>query len=341
MNSVMKKVLLIVAITITSSKSVLSQANYFQIDRLKSALVNSSEDSAKCRILNSIASAYRFSNFDSSRFYADSCVKLANKIGNEKIKANALSMKGFTLLFSGRLPESLQCQYEALKICEQIKDTSGIALALNRIGNVYMEFGDYNKSNEYYFLSRDLYKAIRYEGRYHNELSNIGNIYNLMNKPDSALYYLTMVYNATLKSTDRVEYTRPEMMFRIGNAYKLKADTGKAIKSYRKGIIEAKTDHDLRNLTMNNLLLAKIYNENNQFDSSIKFAASAYQVAKTVGFVNGIQESASLISELFNKKGRYDSAYKYLEISSVAKDSITGKKRLKELQQTILNELEQ
>jgi signal transduction histidine kinase len=268
-------------------------------------------------------------------------VRFANRIGNEKLKAKALSMKGFTLVYSGRLPESLQCQYEALKISEKIKDTNIIALALNRIGNVYMELGDYNKAHEYYFHSRDLYKAIGNLGRYNNELSNIGNIYNLMNKPDSALYNLFMVQKAALQTPDRVDFTRPEMMCRIGNAYKLKGDTTKAMASYRKGIKEAITDHDLNNLTMNNLLLAKVYNEYNQYEKSIKLANTAYQISKTVGFIKGLQESASLISELFYKKGKYDSAFKYLEISSVAKDSITGKKRLNELQKTILNELEE
>jgi tetratricopeptide (TPR) repeat protein len=204
-----------------------------------------------------------------------------------------------------------------------------------------MELGDYNKAYDYYLHSKDLYKAIRNIGRYNNALSNIANVYNLMNKPDSALYNLNLFYQAASKSDDRLDYVWPEMQFRIGNAYKLKGDTAKAIASYKQGIIEANTDHDLRNLSMNNLMLARIFNEYNQFDSSIKFAGIAYQVAKKVGFLNGVQESAFLISKLYNQTKKYDSAFKYLEISNVAKDSITGKKRLNELQQTILNELEQ
>ena len=318
-----------------------SQVEYYQLPKLRLELINAREDTSKCRILRSIALAYRHSNFDSSIFYADSVFRLANKIGNEKVKANALTFKGYTLLFSGRLPESLKSQYEALKISEKIKDTNNIALALNRIGNVYMELGDYNKAYEYYLHSKDLYKAIRNIGRYNNALSNIANVYNLMNKPDSALYNLNLFYQAASKTDDRITFVWPEMQFRIGIAYKLKGDTAKAIASYKQGIIEANTDHDLRNLSMNNLLLAKIYNEYNHFDSSIKFAGIAYQVAKNVGFLNGVQESAFLISELYNETKKYDSAFKYLEISNVAKDSITGKKRLNELQQTILNELEQ
>ena len=317
------------------------QYNYYQVEKLKTDLANAKEDSVKCRIFIDLASAYRFSSFDSSRLYADSCVTLSIKIKNDKLKAVALSIKGFTLLFSGRLPESLQCQYEALKISEQIKDTNTIALALNRIGNVYMELGDYNKANEYYFLSRDLYKTIQYYGRYHNELSNIGNVYNLMKRPDSALVYLNQVYEVTLKTTNRFEYTRPELMFRIGNAYTLKNDIPRAISSYRQGIVEANTDHDMRNLTMNNLLLAKLYIGNRQFDSSIKYAEAAYNVAENVKFLNGIQESSELIAQHFARIGKYDSAYKYQSIFSIVKDSITGKSRLKELQQTILYELEQ
>jgi signal transduction histidine kinase len=337
----MKRKIFLLIFIFSFSKVVFSQVEYYQLPNLRLELINASEDTSKCRILRTIALAYRHSNFDSSIFYADSLVRLANKIGNETVKANALSMKGYTLLFSGRLPESLKSQYEALKISEKIKDTNNIALALNRIGNVYMELGDYNKAYDYYLHSKDLYKAIRNIGRYNNALSNIANVYNLMNKPDSALYNLNLFYQAASKSDDRLDFVWPEMQFRICNAYKLKGDTAKAIASYKQGIIEANTDHDLRNLSMNNLMLAKIYNEYNQFDSSIKFAGIAYQVAKKVGFLNGVQESAFLISELYNQTKKYDSAFKYLEISNVAKDSITGKKRLNELQQTILNELEQ
>ena len=337
----MKKSICFLLLITTCWQLTFSQYNYYQVEKLKTELVNARKDSVKCRIFIELASAYRFSSFDSSRLYADSCVNLSIKIKNDRLKAIALSIKGFTLLFSGRLPESLQCQYAALKISEQLKDTNTIALTLNRIGNVYMELGDYNKANEYYFLSRDLYKAVHYYGRYHNELSNIGNVYNLMKNPDSALFYLNQVYEGSLKTTDRFEYTRPEMMFRIGNAYTLKNDIPHAISSYRQGIVEANTDHDMRNLTMNNLLLAKLYLGNRQFDSSIKYAAAAYDVAEKVRFLNGIQGSSELIAEHFARIGKYDSAYKYLSIFSIVKDSITGKVRLKELQQTILDELEQ
>ena len=62
------------------------------------------------------------------------------------------------------------------------------------------------------------------------------------------------------------------MMFRMGNAYKLKGDNEMALEFYKKGIDEAHIDNDIRNLTMNNLFIAKLYKEMNPPDSTMKYA---------------------------------------------------------------------
>lgn len=62
-----------------------------------------------------------------------------------------------------------------------------------------MELADYEKSHEYYTKSKDLFLKIGDIGMVHNEISNIGNLYYLMQQPDSALYYLQIVYDASLK----------------------------------------------------------------------------------------------------------------------------------------------
>ena len=251
-----------------------------------------------------------------------------------------LSLKGATVLEAGKLPESLRFQFEAMGISEKIKDTSNIAFALNRIGNIYMELGDYRKANEYYFQSKDLFDKIADSGMVYNELSNIGNIYDLMQIPDSGLYYPQIVYEASLTTTDRQKFTRPEMMFRMGNAYSLKGNKEKAMYFYKQGIKEANIDNDTRNLTMNNLFLAKLYDELNMPDSSIKYAYNAIQTGRTITFRKGVYDASLLISGLYKKRNQNDSAYKYLLIANVEKDSLTGTKRFQELQRIVLDEQE-
>ena len=316
------------------------QSSPEEIKQIKDQLLNAKHDSTKGGLTYMLAYGYRFSNIDSSLFYSDVTIELADKNNLPSIKAQMLSLKGATVLEAGKLPESLQFQFEALGISEKIKDTSNIGYALNRIGNIYMELGDYKKANEYYFKSKDLFEKIGDSGMVYNEVSNIGNIFDLMQIPDSGLYYQQIVYDAALKNTDRKYFTRPEMMFRMGNAHSLKGDKEKAMYFYKQGIKEANIDNDTRNLTMNNLFLAKLYDELNMPDSSIKYAYNAIQTGKTISFRKGVYDASILISGLYKKRNQDDSAYKYLSVANVEKDSLTGTKRFQELQRIILDEQE-
>ncbi len=311
-----------------------------EIDRQKAALSVASNDTARLNILVQLSYGYRFSNIDSALHYTEQAIKIAKKINSLSQQAQMLSLKGATLLESGRLPESLQYQFEALNIGEEIKDTSATAFALNRIGNVYMELGDYAKANDYYFLSESQFRSIRDTGMMHNELSNIGNIYALMNKPDSALYYQHIVYNASKITDDRNKYTRAEIMFRMGNAYQLNNDYSKALSFYKQGIVEATIDNDLRNLSMTNLSIADLYLKLKNQDSAMKYARLALDAAQIITFRKGIREAYLRISEMYKQNDEYAKAYTFLVAADVERDSLTGTDRLRELQQIILQDQE-
>jgi len=336
----MKKLLLFVLASCSILVSVYSQFSPEKIKALKEQLQKAKHDSTRMELAYRLAAGYRFSDIDSSLLYADITIELADKLNFLVAKAATLSLKGATVLEAGKLPESMQFLFEALKISEKIKDTTIAATALNRIGNIYMELGDYRKANEYYFRSKDLFEKIGNIGMFHNEMSNIGNVYELIQLPDSALYYLQIVYDATLKTDDRNAYTRPELMFRMGNAYNSKGDKGKAMYFYKQGIKEANFDNDTRNLTMNNLFLARLYDELNTPDSSIKYAYNAIQTSNTISFRKGLYNAALLISGLYKKRSQYDSAYKYLSIANIEKDSLAGPKRFQELQRIMVIEQE-
>jgi len=336
----MKKVFIYFLVSCMMFINSFSQSSPEEINDLKEQLLKAKHDSTRGRLTSQLAVGYRFSNIDSSLFYSDQTIELADKNNLPGIKAKMLSLKGATVLEAGKLPESLQFQFEALEISEKLKDTSNIALALNRVGNIYMELADYKKAKEYYFLSKDLFEKIDDIEMFHNEVSNIGNIYDLMLIPDSGLYYQQIVYDAAQKSNNRNKYIRPEIMFRMGNAYNLKGDKEKAMYFYKQGIKEATIDNDTRNLTMNNLFLAKLYDELNMPDSSMKYAYNAIQTGIAISFRKGIYDASFLLSGLFKEKNKYDSAYKYLSIANAEKDSLTGAKRFQELQRIVLDEQE-
>jgi len=337
----MKKIFIYVVVPCTFFIKASSQSTPENLQAIKEQLQKATHDTTRGRLTYELAFGYRFSDIDSSLYYTDAAIAYAEKLDLPAVKSLMLSLKGATVLEAGKLPESLRYQFEALEIGEQLKDTTNIAFALNRIGNIYMELGDFKRANEYYFQSKNLFEKIGDVGMVHNEMSNIGNIYNLMKQPDSGLYYLRIVYEAAQKSGDRNKYTRPEMMFRIGNAYRLKGEKEKAMEYYKRGIKEANFDNDTRNLAMNNLFLATLYDEMNLPDSSIKYAYHAIQTGRSISFRKGVYEASSLLSGLFKYRNQDDSAYKYLSIAYAEKDSLTGTKRFQELQRIILDKQEQ
>ena len=334
-----KKIILILICGVISYTSF-GQFSLEQIRQLKGQLLTAKKDSGRLSLSFQLAIGYRFSNIDSSLFYTDKAIAIADKMDFQVAKANILSLKGSTFLEAGKLPESLQFQYESLNIGEKIKDSSAIAYALNGIGNIYMELADYGKANQYYFSSKDLFQKIKNTGMFYNEISNIGNVHALRQVPDSALYYQQIVYNALLESNNRYIFTRPEIMYRMGNAYKLKENNFEALKYYHKAIIEAGIDNDIRGLSVSNLLIAELYKQMNYIDSSLLYAYRAVQLGEEVSFRKGIFDACVLISDIYKNQHKYDSAFKYLTRANIEKDSLTGSKRFQQLQRIVLDEKE-
>ncbi|HSU29076.1 MAG TPA: ATP-binding protein, partial [Chitinophagaceae bacterium] len=193
-------------------------------------------------------------------------------------------------------------------------------------------------ANEYYFLSKEIFSLIRDSTMYFNEISNIGNIYELTQMADSALFYQQIVYGVFERNPDRAFVTIGEMFFRLGNAWKLKGDKEKALAFYKRGIAESVFDNDIRNLSMNNLFLSRLYDVLNMPDSALKYGRQALLSSQSASFKKGLYEASVLVSEIFRGKRQFDSAYVYLNKSNIYKDSLLGTGRLRELQHIVLDE---
>ena len=335
----MKRIYILFAMILAASSICKGQMPVERIRQLKDQLAKTDNDSLMMVYTEQIAIGYRFSNMDSSVHYNDKSLRLSEDRGDKSKRSALLSLKGATLLEAGLLAEALQNQLEALRVAEEINEDVPRALALNHIGNIYMEMADYRKANEYYFQSRDLFKKAD-DLIYYNELSNIGNIYTLLGMPDSALHYYQIVMEKCGQSDDRHALVRPEIMYRMGKANQLKKDNVKAMEFCKLGIAEALFDHDLRDLTMCYIFMADLFREINQIDSSFRYGFLALGSAKEALFRKGKYEASLLLSELFHTKNNADSAYKYLLLASVEKEALMGTEKIRKLERILLDEKE-
>src|SRR5688500_5999087 len=115
----MKKILVLAFICCCSYNSAKGQLSPKQLDELKNQLQSATNDSTKGMLYFQLANGYRHSNVDSSLYDADLAHEQARKTNFLIAQAYSLSLKGFTLLEAGRIPESMQSQFEALEIAER------------------------------------------------------------------------------------------------------------------------------------------------------------------------------------------------------------------------------
>ena len=309
-----------------------------EIITIRGRLQSATSDSARFTIYMDLSQAYRFSNIDSALYYTDQAIQMGRKMKNMAREADGLSQKGFIVLETGNIPQSLQYQLVALQLSEKFSDPITIGFIINRIGNVYTEIGDYKKAIDYYRNSmREFIKAGQ-QGYVHNELSNIGYVYELMGVLDSSRFYQQKVYEFSLTNTDRYAITYGEMRMRFGKVEARLGNDEAALIHFRAGIMESLKDVDMNNLALIYLQMAKLFSKLGSYDSSFIYAKKTIATADSISLKRATYEASALLSSLFKLKHQPDSALVYSELSSGIKDSLFGQKKIQELQRILLND---
>jgi two-component system NtrC family sensor kinase len=309
-----------------------------EVVAIKDKLQAATSDSARFSISMDLSQAYRFSNVDSALYYTDQAIQLGHAMNNAASEAEGLSQKGFIVLETGDIPQSLQYQLEALRLSEKVSDPVTIGFIINRIGNVYTEIGDYKKAIDYYRRSIEHFTKAGQQGYVHNELSNIGYVYELMGVLDSSKIYQQKVYEFSLTNTDRYAITYGEMRERIGKVEAGLGNYDAALNHFRAGIVESLKDVDMNNLALIYLQMAKLFSKLGSYDSGFIYAKKAIATADSISLKRATYEASALLANLFKLKHQPDSALAYSELSSAIKDSLYGQKKIQELQRILLND---
>jgi len=308
------------------------------IAAIKQRLNNAQADSSRFSACMDLSQGYRFSNIDSALYYTNRALALSRAMKSVTNEATALSQLGYILLETGDIPASLQYQMDALHLSEKFSDPVVRGFTLNRIGNVYVEIGDYKKSIDYYRQAIDLFTTAHQQGFVHNELSNIGNAYEMMDELDSAKIYQQRVYEFGRTNTDRYAITYGEVERRFGKVETRLGNYDAALSHFRSGLVEAEKDVDLNNLALNYLEIAKLFKQLNANDSVFLYARKALETANTISLKRAVYEASGLLAAFFKIKNRQDSALFYTELSSAVKDSLYGYSKIRKLERILLDE---
>jgi len=317
------------------SSNSFSQNKLQLVDSLKSNLTEITNDSLKIGMLHEISYAYVYTNVDSSFKYAQQEYDLSKKTGNLSGEARSLIDESNAFSYKGIYTTALELVFRAIKIGEQMNDSSILSKAYNSLGILYVEEGNLKEAINCFMKAHVLSVNNAKEDIF--ELINLGITYLQLNMPDSALSYSHAAYQRALEKQPwdvdmigAILRTLGEIEFHMGH-------DDIALAYFKKSIPEAVKFDDYADLNASYFDIAKLFRKQNNIDSTILYLQLAMDFANKIGYNKGVMDVSIVLSDIYKPLNK-DSTLKYLQLQVSIKDSLFNQEKTRNIERLSLNE---
>ena len=307
------------------------------IDSLKSELAHTKIEDQKIDILISLCEKYWSINSDSSLKYGQQALSLAQQTGDSKSEAIALQRVGGVYQNLGDYPKSFQLIFWGLEIATDKQYSEQKINCLASIGVNYVELKDYTKAISYYKQALAISYAIHDVSWITHLDAFIGSAYGNNNRTDSAFFYMQKAF----KGDDTLKNAFLERsLFREMGVIQFKmGEYVNAFQNVHKNILINQKANDHRSLAVAFNHLADFFKTLGNADSGIYYARQGLYEAQANGFKREILRSAKLLAELYEPKDLKQALY-YHKLASLITDELFGAKKTNDLQKTLAEEQE-
>ena len=297
------------------------------VDSLRRLLALPQTDYDRVEVLCQVSDQLWTQNTDSAAVYANKALVIARRIHYLQGEGEALNRLGAALRESN-LARALEVFQQSLRLAETTKDQALMAQNLRSIGIIYVYLRDKPQALAYYFRALKIGEALHDDRRVVIELSNIGLAYDLFGPLDSAQLY----QQRALTMARRLHTPTNYILYGLGNAARKRGEIAPARIFYRESIAESRKVHHLRSLNFAYVGLAQLYQQIGRSDSCIYYARLGCQAAQANGFLRGVLNASTLLTQDFRARSKPDSALKYQSLMLVMKDTLFGQEKVMRLQ---------
>ena len=288
------------------------------IDSLQKELAVSPADTNRVLILQELASHYALQGLDSALNYAESGIQLSKKLNY--IKGEALGLMRIAVYYrlAHASAQGMHYALKALPLFEKQKDINNIILC-NLLISWTLEDQEYPRLAIDYVL-KVTPTAIQIKSQWLGYCySTLSNNYKALNILDSALIFGLRA--DTLMPNDNFNIAS------IGDIYLKMRKIASAEKYLNKVIAAFENKENISSYSFN--VLSNLYNQKNLIDSAIYFAKKGLsQSQNNKKSVLELEASATMLKDLYQKKGLKDSMFTYMQIIIAAKDTLAGEERV-------------
>ncbi len=322
-----------------------AQTQLSLLNSLQQELKNTTNDSVRMNLYDKLGWYYAEINRDSALSYFELALPVARKLNQKLYEADALNGTGYILSQSGNYPKALESLLDAQKIAgtpsseknawdltHNTWNTSGSPhpkdARLDLLGWIHNDLGILygitgNTSNEIsnIFEANRLASSARDTTLLEVTNSHLGSAYYQAGKLDSALFFQQKALFLYRHSNVFKKY-EGDVLSAIGRIYQQRGDFDQSKEAFLQSVKANKEQNNLSGLAWGYFSLGNLYEATQKMDSSMFYAQKALEVFNNVGLPSGISNTYRLFSSIYAKHDKPYSAYTYLKLATVIKDSL-------------------
>lgn len=235
--------------------------------------------------------------------------------------------------FRGDYSTAINMALPILSRFENRNDQYGIMLANHDISMAYDGAKDKEKSLEYSKRSIKLAETVDPTHFLSIACNDIGVIYSTSGLPDSGLIYAQRAVNIDTKNKDTLRISTS--LSTLGENYMAAGELDIALPFLRKSFYYQSVVLGQQNgysVAYSYNDFAQVFLGLKQFDSSIFYAQKAKLLSQTSGYKDQLLRAYEYLNQSFSKENQKDSLIKYLNLASIAKDSLYSTEKTRSLE---------
>jgi tetratricopeptide (TPR) repeat protein len=260
---------------------------------------------------------YQLAGFEDKAGNYKKAIQYFEKAGDFGTVAEVYTWLCMDYTYKGEYEVAFEYGQKSLELAKKNAHTAWghelVQWALYDMADLYKAAGDYESA-------MTSLKEARQYGQLHdlewNMSDGIGDVFLLMNKPDSALYYLE-----DFKRNAPMNQLGADL--RIGETYLSMHAYAKAKQLFKFVVDSLKKSKDpfLPFLTRGLINMGKAYAGENNYKDAFKYAKEGYSIIRYYSDPQFLMDTYKFLGDVYHHIGRNDSAYLYLNRYSILKDS--------------------
>lgn len=266
-------------------------------------------------------------NYTLAQEYEEKALEIAYKINNETAISYALNNLGVVYDIQGNNPKALECYQKSFWIDERLKNYKDASIAASNVAYILNLQGNYTDAIVFCQKGLDYAEQIGFKTGLTYNYEYLGLIFKNKGDYDKAWenHQLALRLQQEIGNQTGVANAFKD----LAEVYYLKGMPSEAISYYNKSLIISKTIENTQIEMRCYVGLSVIYNNLKDFKNAQKFSEIAFKMAKDIGNVDLIKQSADVLAQCKEASGQYKEAYNYHVIFKNMSDSLYNSENIK------------